>query len=97
MAKENLKLKNKVKSGLNAEPVDSTVASKATGEINGVDSGIPSYIRYESLCCRDQDSPKNAQLSKRQYPGLLYRSIGRQSLDTETLFASSNGNMSTWG
>jgi hypothetical protein len=32
-------MKNKVKSGLNAELVDSTVASKA-GEINGVDIGI---------------------------------------------------------
>lgn len=32
-------MKNKVKSGLNAELVDSTVASKATGEINGVDIG----------------------------------------------------------
>lgn len=44
MAKENLKMKIKVESGLNAEPVDSTVASKATGEINGVDIGIRTAI-----------------------------------------------------
>lgn len=39
MAKCFVKLKNKVKSGLNAESVDSTVAFKATGEINSVDIG----------------------------------------------------------